>query len=56
MECKYWLNREDFSIEEAYSYGMAQKDAREVKKLIFEYFEVIEQEWDNFASMEKAHG
>jgi len=50
MECKYWLNRDDFSIEEAYSYGMAQRDTREVKKIIFEYFEFIELEWDRFMS------
>ena len=48
MECKYWLNREDFGIEEAYSYGLGQNDKRAVKKIIFEYFEFIEQEWDRF--------
>jgi len=48
MECKYWLIREEFEIEEAYSYGMGQQDKRQVKKIIFEYYEVIEQEWDRF--------
>jgi hypothetical protein len=28
-ECKYWLNREDFEIEEAYSYNMSSRDRRE---------------------------
>jgi len=48
MECKFWLDQEGFDIEEAYSYNMSPKDKREVKKIIFEYFEVIEQEWLSF--------
>ena len=48
MECKYWLDRENFAIEEAYNYNMGNKDKREVKKIIFEYFEFIESEWDRF--------
>lgn len=47
-ECKYWLDRVNFSLEEAYSYNMNYKDTREVKKIIFEYFEFIESEWDKF--------
>jgi len=47
-ECKYWLDRINFSLEEAYSYNMNYKDTREVKKIIFEYFEFIETEWDRF--------
>ncbi len=45
-ECKYWLDRETFGVEEAYSFNMNNKDKRQVKKLIFEYFEFIESEWD----------
>ena len=48
MECKYWLDRENFAIDEAYSYNMGSRDKREVKKIIFEYFEFIEKEWDRF--------
>jgi hypothetical protein len=46
-ECKYWLDREAFGIEEAYSFSM-NDNKRQVKKLIFEYFEFIEDEWDGF--------
>ncbi len=48
MECKYWLDRENFGLQEAYCYNMGGKDKREVKKIIFEYFEFIETEWDRF--------
>lgn len=47
-ECKFWLIRNEFDIEEAYSYNMSVVDKREVKKIIFEYFELIETEWDKF--------
>ncbi len=47
-ECKYWLDRQNFAVEEAYSFNMNHRDKRIVKKIIFEYFELIEKEWDNF--------
>lgn len=47
-ECKYWLDKENFDIEEAYGYNMNSNDKREVKKILFEYFEFIESEWDKF--------
>ena len=45
-ECKYWLDRDNFDITEAFSYRMNNKDKRIVKKIIFEYFELIEKAWD----------
>ncbi|MFZ5516093.1 MAG: DUF4160 domain-containing protein [Candidatus Zhuqueibacterota bacterium] len=47
-ECKYWIDTENFNIDEAYSHNMNNKDKRQVKKIIFEYFEFIESEWDKF--------
>lgn len=47
-ECKYWLDTENFDIDEAFSYNLNNKDKRTVKKVIFEYFEFIEQEWNRF--------
>lgn len=46
MECKYWLDTENFALDEAYSYNMNNKDKREVKKIIFEYFDFIESKWN----------
>jgi hypothetical protein len=47
-ECKYWLDRRNFDLEEAFSYRMNGKDKREVKRMIFENFEYIESEWKKF--------
>ena len=47
-ECKYWLDRTGFDVEEAFSYRLTGRDKGEVKRIIFEYFEYIESEWDEF--------
>ena len=47
-ECKYWLDRENFNLDEAYAYNMSPRDRREIKKIIFEHFEYLEQQWDEF--------
>ena len=47
-ECKYWLDIDNFDLDEAYSYNMNNKDKRQVKKIIFEYFDFIENEWNSF--------
>ncbi|MGM0451713.1 MAG: DUF4160 domain-containing protein [Thermodesulfobacteriota bacterium] len=48
MECKYWLNSEEFEILEAYSYNMGSKEKREIRKIIFQHFEYIEDAWSDF--------
>ena len=47
-ECKYWVDSDSFDLEEAYAFGLSPRDRREIKKIIFEHFEYIEQEWDAF--------
>lgn len=47
-ECKFWLDSLNFDVEEAYSYNMNSSDKREVKKIIFEYFDLFEKEWIKF--------
>ena len=53
MDCKYWLFSERFAVEEAYSYNMNSKNKREIKKIIFEHFELIEQAWYEFQQRKK---
>ena len=48
MECKYWLNREDFDLDEAFTFNMSPRDHRQIRKIIYEQFEYIEQQWDEF--------
>ena len=44
--CKYWLDVEHFDIIEAYSYGITGRDKRMVRKIIFQNFDLIVQEWE----------
>ena len=43
-ECKYWLDQNIFDLEEAMSYNMSSRGKREIKKIIYEHFEYIEQQ------------
>jgi hypothetical protein len=46
-ECKYWLRPELYEIEEAWSKNLTPRLKREVRKIIFDHFELIEGEWHN---------
>jgi hypothetical protein len=54
MECKYWLHRDEFEISEAYSYNMGSAAKREIRKIIFDHFEYIENAWDDFERRKSA--
>ncbi|HEX9868744.1 MAG TPA: DUF4160 domain-containing protein [Candidatus Tectomicrobia bacterium] len=47
-ERQYWLDRENFDLEEVYAYNSPSRDRREIKTIIFEHFAYIEQQWDEF--------
>jgi len=47
-ECKYWLDRESFNLEEAYAFDLSARDRREIRQIIFQHFEYIEEQWDEF--------
>ena len=47
-ECKYWLDIENFNIQEAYIYNCLPRDKRELKKIIYQHFDYIASEWDKF--------
>ena len=44
-EVKYWLDVEDFQAIEARAYNMGQADKRTVRRIIFEHFDYIAEEW-----------
>lgn len=47
-ECKHWLDGENFDLDEAFSYNMSQKDKRQIRKIFYDHFEYIEEQWDEF--------
>ena len=48
MECKYWLDVDNFDIQEAYSYEMSPRDRKQVRRIIFEHFDYITDQWREF--------
>jgi hypothetical protein len=53
-EAKYWLDLEGFQAIEAHAYNMGQADKRIVRRIIFEHFDYIAEEWRKF--QEKKNG
>lgn len=48
MECKFWLEIEDVEIREAFSYNMTPAATREIKKIIYQHFDIIVDAWNNY--------
>jgi uncharacterized protein DUF4160 len=46
MECKYWINENDFEIEEAYSYNLTPTARKEIKRIIYSHFDYIVEQWN----------
>jgi len=44
-ERKFWLNTEIYGIEEDWSYNLTPRLRREVRKIIFDHFDLIAEEW-----------
>ena len=47
MECKYWINKEEVEITEAFSYNLSTSAKIEVKKIIYNNFDLIVDAWNN---------
>jgi hypothetical protein len=48
LECKYWLDEEAFDIQEAFSFGLSARDKKQIRKIIFEHFDYIIEQWNEF--------
>lgn len=47
-ECKFWLYADAFEIEEDWSYSLTPQLRREIRRIIFEHFDIISSEWNKF--------
>lgn len=48
MECKYWMDDIKFDIREAYSHGLSPRDRKQIRRIIFNHFEYIADQWKEF--------
>ena len=51
-ECKFLLNAVIFDIDEEWSHKLTPRLRREIRKIIFDHFELIVEEWNRFFGME----
>lgn len=47
-ECKLWLLVDIFDIEEAWASGLTPRLRREIRKIVFDHFDVIVEEWNRW--------
>ena len=48
MECKFWIIVEDFDINEAFAYNLTPGAKKEIRKIVFEHFDYIVEQWNNY--------
>ncbi|MFN5210242.1 MAG: DUF4160 domain-containing protein [Bacteroidota bacterium] len=48
MECKFWLLVDEVEIKEAFAYNMTPTATREIKKIIYQHFDLIVDSWSNY--------
>jgi hypothetical protein len=46
MECKYWLLIDEVEIKEEFSFNMSPSATREIKKIIYQHFDLITDSWN----------
>ena len=47
-ECKFWLHPDTFEIEEDWSYNLTPPLRREIRRIIFEHYDIIAAEWGKY--------
>ena len=47
MECKFWLLVEEIEIKEEFSFNLTPASKREIKKIIYQHFDLIIDAWNN---------
>ena len=47
MECKFWLLVDEIEIKEAFSFNLTPAAKKEIKKIIYQHFDLIVESWSN---------
>ncbi len=55
-ECKFWISPGAYEIEEAWSYNLSPVMRREIRKIIFDHFDLICEEWRRVFGGESREG
>jgi hypothetical protein len=47
MECKFWLLVDEVELKEAFAFNLTPAGKREIKKIIYQHFDLIVEAWNN---------
>jgi len=47
-EVKFWLRADLYNIEEAYAHALNPKLRREIRKIVFDHFEYLVEQWQTY--------
>jgi Domain of unknown function (DUF4160) len=47
MECKFWLLVDEVEIKEALAFNLTPGAKREIKKIIYQHFDLIVEAWNS---------
>ena len=47
MECKFWLLIDEVEIKEEFAFNLTPAAKREIKKIIYQHFDLIVDAWNN---------
>jgi len=47
-ECKMWLLTDVYDVQQAWGHGMSPRLSREIRKVIFDHFDLIIEEWERY--------
>jgi len=50
MECKFWIDVDNYELSEAFSFNLTSQSRREIKRIIYEHFDYIVGEWNKYFS------
>ena len=48
IECKFLLLIEEVEIKEAFGYNMSPSSTKEIKKIIYQHFDLIVDSWNTY--------
>jgi hypothetical protein len=48
IECKFWILIDEVDIKEAFAYNLTPAAQKEVRKIIFQHFDIIVEAWETF--------
>ncbi|MBA3900689.1 MAG: DUF4160 domain-containing protein [Bacteroidetes bacterium] len=48
MECKFWILVDEVEIKEAFEFNMTPAAKRQIKKIIYQHFDLIVDAWNAY--------